>query len=173
MRFIQSRCVPKSGQTVSYADGDDGFHQAGWWKGRTVANNKDRFVSKTLLTDDVVIDRATGLMWAADGDEKGCNWGGTTVWSMAILFANALNFAGFTDWRLPNIIELFSIMSFQHKNPCIDLVFFPNTPVNPQHSSSTVYNATDYSLIMDLELPQIYKGAKTLSTPLRCVRGGI
>ena len=61
MRFIHSRGLPKTGQTVKYADGDDGDYEAGWWKGKLVSNNKTRFIQKRIDGDDIVFDRATGL----------------------------------------------------------------------------------------------------------------
>lgn len=109
---IITRGLPKTGQVVEYQAGDDGTYEAGWWKGRLNANNRTRFITRTIGGDDVILDRATGLMWAADGNTAGCNNSATIAWGAAINYANALNFAGFTDWRLPNVFEAESIMDY-------------------------------------------------------------
>jgi len=106
---ILTRLLPKTGKVFSHQDGDDGYYQAGWWKGLSLANNKVRFVTKTLAGDVVVIDNATGLMWVQDGTSAGGNNGVDLSWSEALTAAFALTFAGFADWRLPNIKELFSL----------------------------------------------------------------
>ena len=73
---ILTRGLPKTGQSVVYSAGDDGTYQSGWWRGKLNANNKVRYIAKTIGGDDVVIDRATSLMWAADGTAAGCGSGG-------------------------------------------------------------------------------------------------
>ncbi|GAG60614.1 unnamed protein product, partial [marine sediment metagenome] len=40
-----TRLLPKTGQVTEHDEGDDGTFQAGWWRGKTVANNKTRFIS--------------------------------------------------------------------------------------------------------------------------------
>lgn len=112
LKFIMSRGLPKTGQEIQYRAGDDGQHELGWWMGRLVLNNKTRFIIQTLNGDDVVIDRATGLIWAREINEAGCNNGATATWDNAIDYCNNLSFAGFADWRLPNLNELFSIVDW-------------------------------------------------------------
>ncbi|GAJ23406.1 unnamed protein product, partial [marine sediment metagenome] len=100
------------GQITSYRNGDDGEYEAGWWRGRLNADNKTRFIAKTIGGGSVVIDLATGLMWPADGVAAGCNNGVALSWEAAIDYALSLDFAGFTDWRIPNVKELASIIDF-------------------------------------------------------------
>lgn len=108
---ILTRFLPKTGQTISYRTGDDGYYEKGWWEDLLTDDNLNRFIDKTLEGDAVVIDRATGLMFPADGQSAGCNNdAGLANWEDAIDYCNALDFAGFTDWRLPNLQELGSIL---------------------------------------------------------------
>jgi len=107
---IITRGLPKTGQVTQYRAGDDGQLEAGWWKGRLNANNRERWLAKTITGDDIVIDRATGLMWPTNFTAAGGNLGNPLQWNDAIDWALALNFAGFTDWRLPHVLELFSIV---------------------------------------------------------------
>ena len=77
----------------------------------------------------------TGLMWkqcpeGASG--AACGVGGATFysWQNALKAAETLNaaggFAGFTDWRVPNIKELASIVERQCTFPAINATIFPN-----------------------------------------------
>lgn len=116
--------LPKTGQTTSYDTGSDEDYQAGWWFGRTVATNLTRFY---LIDADILIDRATGLMWARDGDGLGCNSANKLNWTSALAAAEALDWKGFTDWRLPNIFEIFTISNLENRNPAIYTTEFPNT----------------------------------------------
>ena len=92
------------------------------------------------LTDNgngTVTDSKTGLMWkqCSEGlSGAGCVTGAAQefTWQGALQQAQAVNnsggFAGFTDWRLPNIKELSSITENQCYAPAINLTRFPNTP---------------------------------------------
>ena len=171
---IITRQLPKTGQTVEYQAGDDGTYEAGWWKGRLNSNNKVRFVSKTIGGDVVVIDRATGLMWAADGNAAGCNLGGVSTWSFAVTYAEALTFAGFTDWRLPNVKELMSIVNYSKTLSSIDEPPFSNTGSNIFWTSTTYRQLTTSAWRIAFTFGSVAANAK--SDPfgsLRCVRGGV
>ncbi len=111
-QVILSRLLPKTGRETSEEAGDDGAIEAGWWKGLTFAANRSRFIVLTIGSDKVVIDRATGLMWARDCTAAGGDSGSTEQWRVHLAYANALDFAGFTDWRMPNILEFISIVDF-------------------------------------------------------------
>jgi len=49
------------------------------------------------------------------------------IWDLADE-ANANGLAGYTDWRIPNIKELFSIVNIGVNTPTIDKTIFPSTP---------------------------------------------
>lgn len=171
---IITRGLLKTSQVIEYRVGDDGTYEAGWWKGRLNANNKTRFIAKTIAGDDVVIDRATGLMWAADGSAAGCNNGAIIAWNNAIDYALALDFAGFTDWRMPNINELLSITDYTKNNPAIlEDPPFENTHNFPYWSSTAYIIVPNRAWILDYVIGEITTKAKTDTTFLRCVRGGI
>ena len=52
------------------------------------------------------MDKATGLMWAKADSGKTMNW------RKALKWAEDLDYAGYTDWRLPNAKELQSIVDY-------------------------------------------------------------
>ncbi len=72
--------------------------------------------------DGTVSDLATGLMWQKADD------GTTGDWEEALAYAENLELAGHSDWRLPNAKELQSIINYTRSpqtinSPAIDPVF--------------------------------------------------
>ncbi len=72
--------------------------------------------------DGTITDLATGLMWQQSDDSTGRNW------QEALEYAETLTLAGETDWRLPNVHELQSIVDYTRSlqetdSPSIDPMF--------------------------------------------------
>ena len=92
-------------------------------------------VSKTYTDnhDGTVTDSTTGLVWMRCA--MGMVWDGKTCTGTASTYtfdqANALTgtttFAGQSDWRMPNIRELQTVVDRSVYNTSIDKVAFPNT----------------------------------------------
>jgi hypothetical protein len=81
--------------------------------------------------DGTVTDRMTGLMWRQDvGSSK-------MDYPTAIQTVDTFNLAGYTDWRVPTIKELYSLIDFRGQDPPVDatnteeLVPFLNDTVFP------------------------------------------
>lgn len=165
--------LTKTGQVIEYQAGDDGTYEAGWLKGRLNANNRTRFSAKTIGGDDIVLDRATGLMWAADGNAAGCNNGAVITWPNAIAYAEALNFAGFTDWRLPNTKELFSILNFSIINPPLSEPPFANTSVEAYWVSTSYIGSVTSAWLVSMTSGRVDYTPKTNERRIRCVRKGL
>ena len=83
--------------------------------------------------DGTVTDTRTGLMWKQCSEGQtwsgtGCNGSvATHTWSDALALAEAASFAGQSDWRLPNLKELRSLVEECRSNPAINDRLFPNT----------------------------------------------
>jgi hypothetical protein len=93
--------------------------------------------------DGTVTDTATGLTWAqcAEGlSGPACADGAaaTFTWAEALIRARDSTHAGYTDWRLPTVKELSSIVEERCNHPAINLAVFPNTP------SSGFWSASPY-----------------------------
>jgi hypothetical protein len=136
--FFRSDCpdcdtlapVPKTGQITSYATGDDGNLEKGveWPNPRFTDNG-----------DETVTDNSTGLTWfkwanciATDYpsfDNDGTAGDGAVTWQHALYFVEGINNGtysvcggNYTDWRLPNVRELQSIIHYGFSDPAL-----PNT----------------------------------------------
>ncbi len=68
--------------------------------------------------DGTVSDEATGLLWQQDPTEEG------TTWFEAQEYCEDLELAGFSDWRTPSLVELFSISDFSSGWPYLDTGYF-------------------------------------------------
>ena len=108
-------------------------------------------VSYTNNNNGTITDNTTGLMWKAcdqeqvwnDGDPDSCTDGtsGNYTWTVALTEAQNHTFAGYNDWRLPNIKELTSIVDYTKASPSINPVF-PNANTASFWSSTLYTNAS-------------------------------
>jgi hypothetical protein len=128
--LLSGGTVPTSllatGQTTDFGPGSDGEVQAG------VA------LSYTDNGDGTITDNNTGLMWEKKDDSGGLHdkdnlysWSTGAPWDMdgtiTTSFLAGLNagggFAGYTDWRIPNLKELHSIVNYEVLTPAVDPAF--------------------------------------------------
>lgn len=108
------------------------------------------FAAKTYTDngDGTVTDPTTGLQWMRCS--MGQTWDGTTCLGttigytsdQSIALTGTITFAGRSDWRLPNIRELQTIVDRTAVNPAIDLSEFPNTPASNFRQSTPVTGIT-------------------------------
>jgi hypothetical protein len=101
--------------------------------------------------DGTVTDPRTGLTWmrcALGQTWTGSSCSGTAstyTWTQAVALTGTLNIAGKSDWRLPNVRELQSIIDRSTYSPAIHVGAFPNTPSNGFFWSASTYTySTDY-----------------------------
>jgi hypothetical protein len=117
--------ILKTGQKISYAEGDDGF----WQKG----------VERTFVPG-----KKEGLVWqkCADGlDPKTCA-GTASTYTFSLDYCNNLNLED-RKWRLPQVYELLYIL----ENNQISTSLFPNFPdkiFSPLNFSETYYSYGGY-----------------------------
>ena len=128
--------LPRTGQTVSYASGDDASAQKGvTWPGTRFIDNANGTVS----------DQLTGLVWLKNA---GCF--SPSDWSTALTAANQLasGSCGLSDgstagqWRMPNANELESLVDVSRANPAISSGHpFANINLAKAYWTSTTYTA--------------------------------
>ena len=113
-----SKVIPKTGQSACYdrqgrkqpcaGTGQDGALQLG------EAWTEPRF----QVRKEAVLDLLTGLMWSRDADLAK----GMVTWQEALDLIKELNQEGrlvFSDWRLPNINELESLVDCSRHSPAL------------------------------------------------------
>lgn len=146
--------VAKTGQTSSYATGDDGNLQKG-------ATTGTRFTA----SNGTVTDNLTGLIWL-----ENANCFGTKDWTTALSDANALSdgscglsdgsVAG--DWRLPNVLELQTLIDWSMTTPALPTGHpFTGAPNAEYWSSTTTVDDTDQAWYMSIDTGEIYYADKT------------
>jgi len=167
-----TRLLPKTGQTTVYNPEDDGADQVGWWRGRTIADNKTRFIAKTLDGDDVIIDLATGLMWVADFESIGGNEGVAIHWSGALFTGCSLVFAGFSDWRIPNVLEFMSILNFEETTPALYPDLWRVDPTETYWTSTTYKSFITKAYCIMINIAAMTFTDKVNTNYMLCVRGG-
>jgi len=126
--------IPDSGQTISFTEefGEDpdyiinpNSYTKLDSKGNALANNSS---SWTMVRDNV-----TGLIWEVKSLDNNSinsrndqyNW--FDAQDVYIKKLNDNKFGGNTDWRLPTLKELGSIVNLGKDNPSINTFYFPNT----------------------------------------------
>jgi len=119
-----------TGHIKAYPDGSDISPMAG--KCVRCVQGEDYLINDFVDNGDgTVSDRATGLMWMKDDSGKGLDW------ESALAYADNLSYAGYDDWRLPNVKELQSIVDYSGVYPAIDQSYFNITDEDAYFWSST------------------------------------
>ena len=93
--------------------------------------------------DGTVTHRITGLTWMRCA--VGMKWDGSTctgtastyTWDQSTKLTS--NFANKSDWRLPSIAELNTIVERENSFPAINVTIFPNTPSDQSFWSGSPY----------------------------------
>lgn len=79
--------------------------------------------------DGTISDNATGLTWTQSDNASGITW------EAALNYCESLDIAGITDWRLPNVKELQSIVDYSRSPDTTN-----SAAIDPFFSISTITN---------------------------------
>ena len=115
--------------------------------------------------DSTVTDQKTGLVWQQ-------STGSQYSWESALSYCESLTLASNSDWRLPNIKELGSIVYHSLSYPTIDSTAFPGTQSWFYWSSTTSLHQTSYAWSVHFGAGSVYNKNKSNNNYVRCVRGG-
>lgn len=140
----QNTCYDNDADISAPSKGDDFYGQDAQHTG-----NLSNFVDNGNGT---VTDLTTGLMWMQELPDEKYNY------AESVTYAENCTLAGFTDWRLPTIKELYSLIRFDGATgldqassiPYIDTGFFEfrfgaefgERYIDAQYVTSTIYKGT-------------------------------
>ena len=118
--------------------------------------------------DGTVSDLGTGLMWQQSDD------GVYRTWKEALAYCENATLAGYSDWRLPNIRELETIVDDTCYNPSIDTNYFMSVKSYYYWSGSTVAVSPNYAWYVYFYDGYVNNYYKTYNYNfyVRCVRSG-
>lgn len=142
-----------------------------------------RFLAAGTDAEPVVADVVTQRSWqGCSVGQQGpdCDGPATMLpWAEALSACEGLEWAGYSDWRLPNVTELRNVVDLSFTRPAIDPEWFPNTPYyvggddrEGQYWSSTArwYNA--FALYVSFHDGGNHFYVQDEARHVRCVRGG-
>lgn len=154
--------LPDTGQLIhsSTATGDDSDY-------RPAVTQLSYTIYNPVGVSSVTVDNRTGLMWITNPVDAGI--GGPCTWENALLLCEGLNYATYTDWRVPNVNELQSITNYQVSTADPDPAYFKGV-TNWYYWSSTTYVTTPANAFTQTSSMDKTNAANTY---LRCVRGGL
>ena len=112
--------------------------------------------------DGTVTDNVTGLVWQKSGDHQ------ELTWQDAMCYCENLELGEYTDWRLPNIRELESLVDWERYLPAINPVF--DCQAVPYRSGTiTFFNDRPGLLVVNFRYGEVYDYGGIGN--VRCVRG--
>jgi len=154
--------LPATGCESSIATGDDGNLRRG---------AKKRYYNNL---DGTILDQNTGLLWVQNGDMIGTSYpdfdqdgvysDGNVSWAHALDFIRLMNAGtyenyGYKDWRLPNVMEMITIVDYGRYKPAVNPVF---TNIGDEYWTSTSYFAdSSYGYSVATKDGLVYCRAKT------------
>ena len=128
----------------------------------------------TYPRTECVRDNVTGVVWEGKNAVEPRSAGATMPYAAVAAYVNYVNsiaLCGFTNWRLPTIHELLSIVHYGVSNPAINTEWFPNSTRERYWSSTpSVVSSSPQNWVMDFldgDLDRVHRGS---SVRVRLVR---
>ena len=124
--------------------------------------------SYTDLGNGIVRDNVTGLMW------QKATARGSYTWQKALDYCANLELGPYSDWRLPAVNELLTLVdgNIPSPSPTINTAYFPHTKAAWYWSSTTYAGNTEGAWGVNFGYGGDDRSYKTDSTYVRAVRSG-
>jgi hypothetical protein len=148
---------------VDFNGGQAGYHNGGYVR---CVRGGSSATSFTDNSDGTVTDQKTGLMWQQATSSSMIDW------EASLTYCEDLTLASQSDWRLPNIKELGSIVDGSQSGPPIDTTAFPGAQSSNYWSSTTHVDYTSEAWNVDFNGGHAGYHSKSYGGYVRCVRGG-
>jgi hypothetical protein len=145
-----------------------------------VKDNVTGLIWENKTNDGSIHDGAKTFTWCdtnseTNGGNPGCFMGigdGVTNTEAYIKVLNEIKFGGFSDWRIPNMKELISIVDRGNElYPAVNKVWFPNTESSSYWSSTTSSDNINFAWSVYFGSGMAGYGDKCYSRYARAVRG--
>jgi hypothetical protein len=148
-----------------------------------VKDNVTGLIWENKTSDGSIHDGAKTFTWcdtdpATNGGNQGTCGTGTgnaaTDTTAFIKALNDVNFGGFSDWRMPNVKELATIVDLSRLYPAVNTAWFSGT-VSTSYWSSTILADVDYSgnaWFVSFRSGSVNSDVRTSAYAVRAVRGG-
>ena len=125
----QTTCYDNTGSIITCpAEGDAFYGQDAQYgpnaQSFTKLDNSGAEIPDSAIEWQAVKDNSTGLIWTASDGGRGFYWYEVETYINEL---NSNNFGGFSDWRVPTIFELFSLLDFERSTPKINSLYFNNS----------------------------------------------
>lgn len=124
---------------------------------------KGSFTTSTIGGDIVVTDSTSGLMW-----QKTLEDFTSYTWVRALKYCENLEYAGYSDWRLPNKNELASLLDYDKSDTHFS--DFPDMEAQDFWSSTTHANSFGSAWRVDFYDGGVDDDSKSHQLKVRCVR---
>jgi len=127
--------------------------------------------------DSIVTDIDRAFQWQdqnysqaeIDGYNSGDSIDKVDSFENAINYCESLVLDGYSDWRLPNFNEIYTLVDRNISNPALNPIF-QNVPNGKYWSSTTVESNSDKGWVIDIEYANSEWLDKTTSAYIRCIR---
>ncbi len=141
--------------------------KSGTYLVRAVRGGQDYSSDHFIVNDDgTITDTNSGLMWQRKTDDSGMNW------QEALNYAENLSLAGYTDWRIPSLKELRTIVNYNLHHPAIDVEIFPDKVSSIYWSATTDTYSIDKAWCVHFLLGSRNQQSKLATNYVRAVRSG-
>jgi len=165
----QKTCYDDSGNTISCtATGQDGEYEG-------TQKCFSKITDYNGTGQNVTIDNNTKLMWmskAADvNHDNVIDSNDVLDWQLAKNYCNNLTYAGFSDWRLPAIFELKTIVDFGENGTFVDPAYFSLEHAYWSKTTALAWSGARWGI--DLENGRNFHDDNSTPVSVLCVRGGI
>jgi C1A family cysteine protease len=166
---------------VNFKDGEDwtgnvpSYDKCSGYYARAVRGGQARSFDNWIINGDgTVTDPQTGLMWELKTDDGGDrDKDNKYTWQEALDYCNNLDLGGYSDWRLPSINELTSLVDLSRYDPPVNTAYFPKTVTSYYWSSTSCAHPTYNAWRVAFKSGTSSNGSKSSSYYVRAVRGGV